>query len=169
MEKQKSEYNVLQTTVFMIKQAAKTAPSVLVWVVVDALLALFLQLLELYVTPVLLRDIQNQVALKQLVITILLFSGGMILLSGIKKYLEDATYEAQIENRICLCKKITEKVGTTSYCNLNKKDFQEKKERAYQGIEQQWKFYGNYLENAQRITFQCAWILHVSVCDETGK
>ena len=132
MEKQKSEYNVLQTTVFMIKQAAKTAPSVLVWVVVDALLALFLQLLELYVTPVLLRDIQNQVALKQLVITILLFSGGMILLSGIKKYLEDATYEGQIENRLYLCKKITEKVGTTSYCNLNKKDFQEKKERAYQ-------------------------------------
>lgn len=73
MNNHKSEYSVIQSTLFMIRQAAKEAPAVLVWLVVDAILALILQLLELYVTPVLLRDIEEQIAIKELVTTILLF------------------------------------------------------------------------------------------------
>ena len=52
MNNHKSEYGVIQTIRFMIRQAVKEAPAVLVWLVVDAILALILQLLELYVTPV---------------------------------------------------------------------------------------------------------------------
>ena len=74
MNNHKSEYGVIQTIRFMIRQAVKEAPAVLVWLVVDAILALILQLLELYVTPVLLRDIEEQIALKELVTTILFFS-----------------------------------------------------------------------------------------------
>lgn len=73
MNNHKSEYGVIQTIRFMIRQAVKEAPAVLVWLVVDAILALILQLLELYVTPVLLRDIEEQIALKELATTILLF------------------------------------------------------------------------------------------------
>ena len=116
----------------MIRQAAKEAPAVLVWLVVDAILALILQLLELYVTPVLLRDIEEQIALKELVRTILLFSGGILLLTGLKEYINNATYQGKIEIRMSLCKAITAKIGATSYCNLGKKDFQEKKERTNQ-------------------------------------
>ena len=65
MNNHRSEYGVIQTIRFMIRQAAKEAPAVLVWLVVDAILALILQLLELYVTPVLLRDIEEQIALKE--------------------------------------------------------------------------------------------------------
>ena len=65
MNNHKSEYGVIQTIRFMIRQAVKEAPAVLVWLVVDAILALILQLLELYVTPVLLRDIEEQIALKE--------------------------------------------------------------------------------------------------------
>ena len=77
MNNHKSEYGVIQTIRFMIRQAVKEAPAVLVWLVVDAILALILQLLELYVTPVLLRDIEEQIALKELVTTILFFSSGI--------------------------------------------------------------------------------------------
>ena len=49
MNNHKSEYGVIQTIRFMIRQAVKEAPAVLVWLVVDAILALILQLLELYV------------------------------------------------------------------------------------------------------------------------
>ena len=77
----------------MIRQAVKEAPAVLVWLVVDAILALILQLLELYVTPVLLRDIEEQIALKELVTTILFFSSGILLLTGLKKYINNATYQ----------------------------------------------------------------------------
>ena len=104
----------------------------LVWLVVDAILALILQLLELYVTPVLLRDIEEQIALKELVTTILFFSSGILLLTGLKEYINNATYQGKIEIRMSLCKAITEKIGATSYCNLGKKDFQEKKERTNQ-------------------------------------
>ena len=79
MNNHKSEYGVIQTIRFMIRQAVKEAPAVLVWLVVDAILALILQLLELYVTPVLLRDIEEQIALKELVTTILFFSSGILL------------------------------------------------------------------------------------------
>ena len=132
MKNHKSEYSVIQTVLFMIRQAAKEAPTVLVWLVADAILALILQLLELYVTPVLLRDMERQIAWNELVKTILLFSGGMLLLTGLKEYMNDATYQGKIEIRMSLCKAITAKIGTTSYCNLGKKDFQEKKERANQ-------------------------------------
>ena len=132
MKNHKSEYSVIQTVLFMIRQAAKEAPSILVWLVADAILALILQLLELYVTPVLLRDMERQIAWNELVKTILLFSGGMLLLTGLKEYMNDATFQGKIEIRMSFCKAITAKIGTTSYCNLGKKDFQEKKERANQ-------------------------------------
>ena len=132
MKNHKSEYSVIQTVLFMIRQAAKEAPTVLVWLVADAILALILQLLELYVTPVLLRDMERQIAWNELVKTILLFSGGMLLLTGLKEYMNDATYQGKIEIRMSFCKAITAKIGTTSYCNFGKKDFQEKKERANQ-------------------------------------
>lgn len=132
MNHHKSEYSVIQSVLFMIRQAAKEAPFVLVWVVADALLALILQLLELYVTPVLLRDIEGQIALKELVLAILFFSSGMLLLTGLKEYMDYATYQGKIEIRVSLCKAITAKIGATSYCNLGKKDFQEKRERANQ-------------------------------------
>mgnify|MGYP001255243790 FL=1 len=132
MNNHKSEYGVIPSNIFMIRQAAKEAPAVLVWLVVDAILALILQLLELYVTPVLLRDIEEQIALKELVRTILLFSGGILLLTGLKEYINNATYQGKIEIRMSLCKAITAKIGATSYCNLGKKDFQEKRERTNQ-------------------------------------
>lgn len=132
MNNHKSEYGVIPSNIFMIRQAAKEAPAVLVWLVVDAILALILQLLELYVTPVLLRDIEEQIALKELVRTILFFSGGILLLTGLKEYINNATYQGKIEIRMSLCKAITAKIGATSYCNLGKKDFQEKKERTNQ-------------------------------------
>ena len=40
MNNHKSEYGVIQTIRFMIRQAVKEAPAVLVWLVVDAILAL---------------------------------------------------------------------------------------------------------------------------------
>ena len=109
MNNHKSEYGVIQTIRFMIRQAVKEAPAVLVWLVVDAILALILQLLELYVTPVLLRDIEEQIALKELVTTILFFSSGILLLTGLKEYINNATYQGKIEIRMSLCKAITEK------------------------------------------------------------
>lgn len=132
MNNHKSEYSVIQSTLFMIRQATKEAPLVLVWVIADAFLALILQLLELYVTPVLLRGIEEQIALKELVSTILFFSSGILLLTGLKEYINNATYQGKIETRMSLCKAITAKIGATSYCNLGKKDFQEKRERANQ-------------------------------------
>lgn len=127
MNNHKSEYGVIQTIRFMIRQAVKEAPAVLVWLVVDAILALILQLLELYVTPVLLRDIEEQIALKELVTTILFFSSGILLLTGLKEYINNATYQGKIEIRMSLCKAITEKIGATSYCNLGKKIFRKRK------------------------------------------
>ena len=97
MNNHKSEYGVIQTIRFMIRQAVKEAPAVLVWLVVDAILALILQLLELYVTPVLLRDIEEQIALKELVTTILFFSSGILLLTGLKEYINNATYQEKKE------------------------------------------------------------------------
>lgn len=123
MNNHKSEYGVIQTIRFMIRQAVKEAPAVLVWLVVDAILALILQLLELYVTPVLLRDIEEQIALKELVTTILFFSSGILLLTGLKEYINNATYQGKIEIRMSLCKAITEKLAQHLTVTLEKKIF----------------------------------------------
>ena len=123
MNNHKSEYGVIQTIRFMIRQAVKEAPAVLVWLVVDAILALILQLLELYVTPVLLRDIEEQIALKELVTTILFFSSGILLLTGLKEYINNATYQGKIEIRMSLCKKLAQHLTVT----LEKKIFRKRK------------------------------------------
>ena len=163
MNNHKSEYGVIQTIRFMIRQAVKEAPAVLVWLVVDAILALILQLLELYVTPVLLRDIEEQIALKELVTTILFFSSGILLLTGLKEYINNATYQGKIEIRMSLCKAITEKIGATSYCNLGKKDFQEKKERSNQ---QQQQCNGDYMDTVKSACVLYFGIPCVPVCHE---
>ena len=41
MNNHKSEYGVIQTIRFMIRQAVKEAPAVLVWLVVDAIWRLY--------------------------------------------------------------------------------------------------------------------------------
>lgn len=165
MNNHKSEYGVIQTIRFMIRQAVKEAPAVLVWLVVDAILALILQLLELYVTPVLLRDIEEQIALKELVTTILLFSGGILLLTGLKEYINNATYQGKIEIRMSLCKAITAKIGATSYCNLGKKDFQEK--RAHEpGNQQQPQCNGNHLDAVKSASVLYVGIFCVPACHE---
>ena len=156
MNNHKSEYGVIQTIRFMIRQAVKEAPAVLVWLVVDAILALILQLLELYVTPVLLRDIEEQIALKELATTILLFSGGILLLTGLKEYINNATYQGKIEIRMSLCKAITAKIGATSYCNLGKKDFQEKKEHCN----------GDYMDAVKSASVLYVGIFCVPACHE---
>lgn len=162
MNNHKSEYGVIQTIRFMIRQAVKEAPAVLVWLVVDAILALILQLLELYVTPVLLRDIEEQIALKELVRTILLFSGGILLLTGLKEYINNATYQGKIEIRMSLCKAITAKIGATSYCNLGKKDFQEKKERTNQATNSN----RDYMDTVKSASVLYVGIFCVPACHE---
>ena len=162
MNNHKSEYGVIQTIRFMIRQAVKEAPAVLVWLVVDAILALILQLLELYVTPVLLRDIEEQIALKELATTILLFSGGILLLTGLKEYINNATYQGKIEIRMSLCKAITEKIGATSYCNLGKKDFQEKKERTNQATNSN----RDYMDTVKSASVLYVGIFCVPACHE---
>ena len=165
MNNHKSEYGVIQTIRFMIRQAVKEAPAVLVWLVVDAILALILQLLELYVTPVLLRDIEEQIALKELVTTILFFSSGILLLTGLKEYINNATYQGKIEIRMSLCKAITEKIGATSYCNLGKRF--SGKERAHEpGNQQQQQCNGDYMDTVKSACVLYFGIPCVPVCHE---
>ncbi len=57
-----------------------------------------------------------------------------------------------------LCKAITEKIGATSYCNLGKKDFQEKKERTNQATSSNQQCNGDYLD-----TVKSACVLYVGI------
>ena len=71
------------------------------------------------------------------------------MLTGLKEYINNATYQGKIEIRMSLCKAITEKIGATSYCNLGKKRFSGK-ERAHEpGNQQQQQCNGDYMDTVK--------------------
>lgn len=138
MDRKKQKYGIVKTTRFMIGKAMKEAPAVLVRMLLSVMVALGISLLELYVVPTLLAQITDQIELKKVVISVLLFSGGMMLCSGLKNYLEESGANEQIQVRTAVLQSVEYKAATTSYCNLGRKDFQEKLDKSLDALDGNW-------------------------------
>ena len=90
--KKKPKYNMWQNTGWMIKQALKYLPQVPLTVVCGALLAVAVNLTELFIAPVILQQVETAAPLKNLLMTILLFTLTLSLLSAAMRYSEEAPF-----------------------------------------------------------------------------
>ncbi len=114
MEISKKKYGMGSNVWFMIA-AARNVPSVLYFVVVQALIAVGISLLELFVTPVMLGKIEAHAALGELLVLIGCFTFGLMLLRMLAAYIELNTLPGRVEVRTGIINKIVRKSAVCSY------------------------------------------------------
>lgn len=120
----KPKYNMWQNCWYMIKLAwsikEKKVPLLCLAVTV---LAVASNLVNLYISPAILGALERKASLTELLLTILLFVGGIMLLSALTAYVNQNTLFGRITVRTELIARLTEKDCRTSYVNLDDKKF----------------------------------------------
>ncbi len=130
-EKKKPKYNMLQNVWWMMKNAWKVRVRVLVFVVLTATLEVLYNLTQLYIAPEILRRVEEQVALEELLGTIGVFTVALFLIMGLKEYISEIALFPRVDVRSYVIGKIARKCNMTSYPNNYKTDFIKLRDRAY--------------------------------------
>lgn len=109
------KYGMGSNVWFMIEAAAHNVPSVLYLVAAQALTAVGISLLELFVTPVLLGKIETHAALGELLVLIVCFTLGLMLFRALNAYIDLNTLPGRIEVRMSIVTQIMKKSAMCSY------------------------------------------------------
>lgn len=114
---EKPKYNVLQNIAFMLRCAGKVRRSVPYVCVVMALIAVAQNLCNLFLAPQILRKVETQTSLSELLITIAIFAGLGFLVSFLLEYGEQNRMPGEIDVRSEIIRCIGHKACTTSFPN----------------------------------------------------
>lgn len=119
----KSSYSVLSSIGFMVKTAWGTYKQVLVLCVLYGLFDLMVNVVQLFVAPTVLRQVQSGVTAAQLIQTILMFAGLLFLANAGKSYTDDNSFYGRIAVRSVLSRRMEDHFATTSYPNTQDPDY----------------------------------------------
>lgn len=129
-EKKKSPYNMWQNTGFMLSAAWRSCPSVIFLCVALAVVTAAQTVAELLIAPAVIARVEEAAPLKSLLLTIAGFSLLLLLLSGLKRYLDTNTLFGRVHIRMKLARSIGLKVSQTSYPNLMDAKFSDMESKA---------------------------------------
>ena len=90
-EKKKSPYNMWQNTGFMLAQAWGKYPSVIFLCIALAVVTAAQTVTELLIAPMVLQKVEDAAPLQELLLAIAGFSLALLVLSGLKQYLDTNT------------------------------------------------------------------------------
>ena len=113
-QKEKPKYSVGQNVAWMIGNAWKARKRTILFCVLTAGLDISMNLLQLYVTPEILRRVERTAPLGELLLTIALFTGLLFLVSGIREYIRTNTLFARVDVRTRIIGLVSYKSNTTS-------------------------------------------------------
>lgn len=120
----KPKYNSLQNVGFMLRIAWTTGEKKVVFLgILTSLLAVALNLINLYVSPTILAAVENRASFLELIATIAVFVGLLIVVSAASSYVAENTIYGRISVRTEIINMINKKATTTSYPNVNNDDF----------------------------------------------
>lgn len=128
--KEKPKYSMWQCVQFMLRSAWDTRRWVIFLCVLVILAEVALNLTQLYISPTILKVLENNEPLSTLLWTIAIFSVVLIFLRGIYAYLRTIDMYPRVEVRISIIDKITDKSGSTSYPNTLDPVFLKKREKS---------------------------------------
>ncbi len=128
--KQNRTYSMWQNTGFMLRTAWPHTKSVPLLCLALAVVTAGQTVAELLIAPAILDRVETAAPLGQLVRTILAFSGVILLLSGLKAYLNENTLFGRISVRTKIMAMINSKKAGTSYANLLDTRFLNMEEKA---------------------------------------
>lgn len=129
--KEKASYNMWQNTGFMLKNAWKTCKSVIFLCIVLALLTAGQTVAELLIAPAIIEKVEVAAPLSELMTTILVFSVALLLLTGLKTYVQENTLYGRVSVRVSIIRQIGEKLAGTSYPNILDTEFINLENKAY--------------------------------------
>ncbi len=114
----KPKYNMWQNVGFMVKTAwVEKEKKVLVTTLFLAVLSVINSLIGLYVTPVLLGQVESGVSPMQLVLTAVSFTLAMMLCGAVTAYIRECELYGKISTRGAIINMINEKGCRTSFPN----------------------------------------------------
>ena len=121
----KPKYNMAQNTWFMITLAwTSREKKVLILSLLSAMLTVGLNLVNLYVSPVILSAVERHTSISELILTIAGFVLGLMLISAASTYVDANTMYGRISVRCELINLLNKKAATTSYPNVDNNEFQ---------------------------------------------
>ena len=131
----KPKYNMGQNSWYMIKLAWTSGEKkVIVLSLLSALTAVALNLINLYVSPTILSVVEQKASVAELIVTIAVFVGALMLVSAASDYVNTNTLYGRISTRCEIIARLNQKVATTSYPNIYDEKFKELKIKAQESI-----------------------------------
>ena len=131
----KPKYNMAQNSAYMIKLAWTSGEKkVIVLSLLSALLAVALNLINLYVSPTILSVVERKASVTELILTIVVFVVALMLVSAASSYVNTNTLYGRISTRCEIIAQLQRKAATTSYPNLFDDKFKKLKMKAQEAI-----------------------------------
>ena len=116
--KEKPKYSIRQCVRFMVDTAWQSVPSVLWLCILSAAVTVSINLVQLFIAPMVLQKVETLAPLGELLGTIGIFAGMLLLLNALRGYLEENTIWGRVDVRTAVIAKINHKAFTTSYPNI---------------------------------------------------
>lgn len=151
---QKPKYSVLQNSVWIIQNAAKSCPR-LIWITAAiSLLETAFSLAGLYIIPAILNVVQTKGSIHQLLGTIGFFTAALFFTKTASEYFAGYALCCRIETRCALISQIGHKCSQTSYPNTLEDEFIGLREKSQNAMfsnagaaESIWLVFGDLLKN----------------------
>lgn len=125
------KYGILSNIRYMTSLAVKICKSVLFLAAIQVLLGVFLNLLELFIAPAILRVLEENASLPTLLAIIALFSLGILFTGTAADYIDMNTLYGRVSIRAHIVSDLHEKFCKTSYPNVEDPDFLKRYQQAY--------------------------------------
>ncbi len=131
----KPKYNMFQNSWYMIKLAWTTGEKkVIVLSLLSAFFAVALNIINLYVSPTILSVVERKASVAELILTISVFVGVLMLVSAASGYVNTNTLYGRISVRCEIINLLNKKATTTSYPNLYDEKFEKLESKAQDSV-----------------------------------
>lgn len=122
-EEKRKKYGVLGNALFMLREAKENLPSVIWFAVLDGLIAVAVSVIELYVAPSILKELETHGTLSGLLYTILFFTVSITTASAVQAYVRQNMRFGRIELRDHIVTQVRYKMSTSSYPLRERQEF----------------------------------------------
>ena len=134
-ENKEPKYSVPQNVGWMIKTAWGSRKRTLLFCLLTATLEVLLNVVQLYIAPQVLAQVERRVSVLQLLGTIGGFTAALFLIRGAMAYIQENTMFARVDVRSAIIGKVAAKCNETSYPNTLCEGFTKLRSKAYQSCQ----------------------------------
>ena len=133
-DKQKPQYNVLQNLRYTVGLVWSYSKLLVIFVAATSFLNLATSLVQLYIAPIILQKVEQSVPLSELLFTIVVFTGLLMVCSAVTAYLEATKHIGEMRVMHGFTLMNVEHSCKTSYANLMDDAYQKKLVNGFSAI-----------------------------------